>query len=77
MNGVDLRVKTGTLNFVSSLTGYLTYKGKSLGFAILTADMARREKVKGSENPRGAKGWEARSRSLQYAILRDWLGHLR
>ena len=77
MNGVDLRVKTGTLNFVSSLSGYLTYKGKSLGFAILTADMARREKVKGSENPRGAKGWEARSRSLQYAILRDWLGHLR
>jgi D-alanyl-D-alanine carboxypeptidase/D-alanyl-D-alanine-endopeptidase (penicillin-binding protein 4) len=77
MDGVDLRVKTGTLNFVSSLSGYLTYKGKSLGFAILTADMARREKVKGSENPRGAKGWEARSRSLQYAILRDWLGHLR
>ena len=77
MDGVDLRVKTGTLNFVSSLSGYLTYKDKSLGFAILTADMARREKVKGSENPRGAKGWEARSRSLQYAILRDWLGHLR
>ena len=77
MDGVDLRVKTGTLNFVSSLSGYLTYKGKSLGFAILTADMARREKVKGSENPRGAKGWEARSRSLQYAILRDWLRHLR
>jgi D-alanyl-D-alanine carboxypeptidase/D-alanyl-D-alanine-endopeptidase (penicillin-binding protein 4) len=77
MDGVDLRVKTGTLNFVSSLSGYLTYKGKSLGFAILTADMARREKVKGSENPRGAKGWEARSRSLQYAILRDWVGHLR
>ena len=77
MDGVDLRVKTGTLNFVSSLSGYLTYKGKSLGFAILTADMARREQVKGSENPRGAKGWEARSRTLQYAILRDWLGHLR
>ena len=77
MAGVDLRVKTGTLNFVSTLSGYLTYEGKSLGFAILTADMARREKVKGNENPRGAKGWEARSRSLQYALLRDWLGHLR
>ena len=77
MAGVDLRVKTGTLNFVSSLSGYLTYQGKSLGFAILTADMARREKVKGHENPPGGKGWEARSRSLQYALLREWVGHLR
>ena len=77
MAGVDLRVKTGTLNFVSSLSGYLTYQGKSLGFAILTADLAQREKVKGRENPPGVKGWEARSRSLQYALLREWLGHLR
>ena len=77
MAGVDLRVKTGTLNFVSSLSGYLTYQGKSLGFAILTANLAQREKVKGRENPPGVKGWEARSRSLQYALLREWLGHLR
>ena len=77
MEDEDLQGKAGTLNFVSSLSGYLTYKGKSLGFAILTADLAQREKVKGRENPPGVKGWEARSRSLQYALLREWLGHLR
>ena len=73
---VQLRAKTGTLNFVSTMSGYLTHKGQTLGFAILTADLERRARAQGSERPRGAKSWEARSRSLQHAVLRNWLKYL-
>ena len=73
---VQLRAKTGTLNFVSTMSGYLTHKGQTLGFAILTADLERRARAQGGERPRGAKSWEARSRSLQYAVLRNWLKYL-
>jgi D-alanyl-D-alanine carboxypeptidase/D-alanyl-D-alanine-endopeptidase (penicillin-binding protein 4) len=52
---VQLRVKTGTLNFVITLSGYLTHSGRTLGFSILTADLERRSQAQGSERPRGAK----------------------
>ena len=73
---VQLRAKTGTLNFVSTMSGYMIHKGQTLRFAILTADLERRARAKGSERPREVKSWEARSRSLQYAVLRNWLKYL-
>lgn len=70
-----IRAKTGTLNFVSSLAGYLTAPdGTRLAFAIFTADMDRRAAIARAdrERPRGAKGWSRRSRWLQHQLLARW-----
>ena len=63
-----VRAKTGTLNFVSALAGYVsTPNDTELAFAIFTADTARRDaiKVEERERPAGARGWSRRSRTLQ------------
>jgi D-alanyl-D-alanine carboxypeptidase/D-alanyl-D-alanine-endopeptidase (penicillin-binding protein 4) len=67
--------KTGTLNFVSALTGYLTAPtGRELAFAILTSDIARRATLTEAErdSPPGGQAWAGRSRSLQRALLANW-----
>ena len=67
--------KTGTLNFVSTLAGYLTGpSGRDYAFAIMTADVARRDAVppEERERPRGASSWARRSRFLQKALLANW-----
>ncbi len=74
-DGMAIRAKTGTLNFVSSLAGYVrTEKGRDLAFAIFSADIDRREagKRSGEERPQGALGWGRRARRLQ----RDIVSHL-
>ena len=73
--GVEVRAKTGTLNFVSSLAGFVkTKRGRELCFAILTADTKRRDAIppQERERPRGAKSWSRRSRTLQKRLIRDW-----
>ncbi|NSX55912.1 D-alanyl-D-alanine carboxypeptidase/D-alanyl-D-alanine-endopeptidase [Sulfitobacter sp. 1151] len=75
---VTVRAKTGTLNFVSSLAGYLTAKdGTELVFAIFTADLSKRQKGRssGDDRPRGARGWNRRSRLMQQQLLQRW-GHI-
>ncbi|MEM8555191.1 MAG: D-alanyl-D-alanine carboxypeptidase/D-alanyl-D-alanine-endopeptidase [Pseudomonadota bacterium] len=70
-----LQAKTGTLNFVSALTGHIERPGKSpLVFAVMTADLNRRNAIpKGQEDrPPGATGWARRSRSLQWDLVRLW-----
>ncbi|MEL6681057.1 MAG: D-alanyl-D-alanine carboxypeptidase/D-alanyl-D-alanine-endopeptidase [Pseudomonadota bacterium] len=72
---VDIRAKTGTLNFVTSLAGYMrTATGRDIAFAYFAADLDARArgKLSGSENPPGAQSWNRAARSLQNDILRHW-----
>jgi D-alanyl-D-alanine carboxypeptidase/D-alanyl-D-alanine-endopeptidase (penicillin-binding protein 4) len=72
---VQIDAKTGTLNFVSGLGGFLTTPdGTELAFAIFTADMATRRGLSKAERerPPGGKAWNARSRGLQHRLLERW-----
>lgn len=67
--------KTGTLNFVSGLVGYLTTAaGEERVFAIYAADVARRDAVPPDqrEDPPGLHGWLKRARRLQLQLLASW-----
>lgn len=67
--------KTGTLNFVSALAGYITAPDKrELVFAIFTADLDQRSELDRDErdSPEGGKAWLSRSRRLQATLLRRW-----
>lgn len=73
--GVSVVAKTGTLNFVSTLVGYVTTpSGRDLTFAILTEDVPRRDAIppEQRERPDGGRAWAGRSRSLQKRLLRNW-----
>lgn len=70
---VSVRAKTGTLNFVTTLAGYVrTKNGRELAFAIFASDLEAREagKLQGGEAPPGSRGWNRRARSLQQDILK-------
>ncbi|WP_238110233.1 D-alanyl-D-alanine carboxypeptidase/D-alanyl-D-alanine-endopeptidase [Yoonia sp. I 8.24] len=70
-----VQAKTGTLNFVSNLAGYLRAKdGRQLAFVIFASDMAAREigKLEGGERPTGARRWNRKARDLQHRLLRHW-----
>lgn len=71
--GLRVDAKTGTLNFVSTLTGYLTTPGgRDLAFTIFTGDLARRARFAGQEDPPGGRAWIARSKILQSRLLERW-----
>jgi D-alanyl-D-alanine carboxypeptidase/D-alanyl-D-alanine-endopeptidase (penicillin-binding protein 4) len=67
--------KSGTLNFVSGLVGFIEPpSGRDLCFAIFSADTARREAVPvpEREQPPGEKAWVGRARGLQGNLLSRW-----
>ncbi len=67
--------KTGTLNFVSALAGYIrTSGGADLSFAIFCADPVSRAAAlqSGEEIPDGARDWNHRAKRLQQELLQRW-----
>ncbi|WP_424975276.1 D-alanyl-D-alanine carboxypeptidase/D-alanyl-D-alanine endopeptidase [Dinoroseobacter sp. S124A] len=67
--------KTGTLNFVSGLSGYITPpSGRPLAFAIFSADLARRARLTRAERerPDGGRAWARRARKLQNDLVLRW-----
>lgn len=69
--------KTGTLNFVSALVGYVQPpSGREMAFAIFCADVARRDRlsVAEREQPAGGKAWTRRARKLQGQLIARWAG---
>lgn len=74
-DGVTVHAKTGTLNFVSALAGFVATKGgRNLTFAFFSADVARRDAIppEQRERPPGARGYASRSRQLQKELIREW-----
>ncbi len=70
-----IRAKTGTLNFVSALAGYIrTGSGRDLVFAYFSADLDRRAALgpEDGEIPDGARPWKAKSRLLQLRLIERW-----
>jgi D-alanyl-D-alanine carboxypeptidase/D-alanyl-D-alanine-endopeptidase (penicillin-binding protein 4) len=73
IGGVRVRAKTGTLDFVSALAGYVTGK-RRLAFAIFAADPELRARIRPEERaaPPGSAAWAGRARAQEQALLRRW-----
>ena len=72
---VRVDAKTGTLNFVSTLAGYITgADGKEMVFAIFTADPKVRAKISREERerPAGGRTWNRRSKRVQQKLIERW-----
>jgi len=71
--GPRVRAKTGTLNFVSGLGGFVDTP-RPLVFAIFAADTARRDSLSAGERerPRGGPEWTRRARTLQGKLIERW-----
>jgi D-alanyl-D-alanine carboxypeptidase/D-alanyl-D-alanine-endopeptidase (penicillin-binding protein 4) len=72
---VRLVAKTGTLNFVAGLAGYLTTAaGEEKAFAIYAADVARRDAVPAAEreDPPGVRAWWKRARRMELRLIGSW-----
>jgi D-alanyl-D-alanine carboxypeptidase/D-alanyl-D-alanine-endopeptidase (penicillin-binding protein 4) len=72
---IKVDAKTGTLNFVSGLGGYMTASdGTELAFAIFAADSRRRGQLTRAERerPEGARGWNRRAKQVQQKLIERW-----
>ncbi|WP_281991012.1 D-alanyl-D-alanine carboxypeptidase/D-alanyl-D-alanine endopeptidase [Sulfitobacter geojensis] len=72
---VAVDAKTGTLNFVSTLAGYMTAQdGREMAFAIFASDMTARAKVTRAqrEAPAGGRTYNKRAKRVQQGLLERW-----
>lgn len=72
---IAVDAKTGTLNFVSGLAGYLTATdGTVMAFAIFASNPGERAKISREERerPPGAQGWNSRAKRVQQALIERW-----
>jgi len=72
---LEVVAKTGTLNFVSTLAGYVrTPSGRSLAFSVFCADLERRDRLTRDqmERPPGGRTYNGRAKRLQQALVRRW-----
>ncbi|WP_282127539.1 D-alanyl-D-alanine carboxypeptidase/D-alanyl-D-alanine endopeptidase [Roseobacter litoralis] len=72
---VQADAKTGTLNFVSGLGGYVTTpEGRELVFAIFVADEGIRAGITRAqrERPPGGRSYATRARRLQRQLIMRW-----
>jgi serine-type D-Ala-D-Ala carboxypeptidase/endopeptidase (penicillin-binding protein 4) len=73
---VRVVAKSGTLNFVSGLAGYIRPPGgRDMVFAVFSADVARREALSKAdrEAPPGGQDWTRRARLLQGRLIDRWV----
>ncbi len=73
--GVEVRAKTGSLNFVRGLSGVIQgTNGRAFAFAIFSRDPARRAAADHSlERPSGARSYSNRAGAIERRILRRWI----
>ncbi len=74
-NPLELVAKTGTLNFVSTLAGYVQIpSGRTLAFSIFCADLDRRDRLTRDqmERPPGGRTYNRRAKRLQQQLVRRW-----
>lgn len=72
---IKVDAKTGTLNFVSALAGYLTGPdGTEMAFAIFAADESIRATLTRAqrERPPGGANWNYRAKRMQQQLLERW-----
>ncbi len=72
---IKVDAKTGTLNFVSGLGGYMTSAdGTELAFAIFAADTDIRARIKRQDRevPKGARTWNGKAKRLQQQLIKRW-----
>ncbi len=74
---VQVRAKSGTLNFVSGLAGFISPPGgRRLAFAVYAADVPRRDALTlaAREDPEGGEAWTKRARVLHGRLITRWAG---
>lgn len=72
---IEVHAKTGTLNFVSALSGFAKGEdGTEMAFAIIAANMDVRAKITRAnrERPRGGRSWNRRAKALQQKLIERW-----
>lgn len=70
--GAGLLAKTGTLNFVSNLAGYVQAGGDVAVFAIFCTDTLRHRESSGRDLPDGVLRWTGAAKAMQQKMVDSW-----